>query len=148
MEIKCLPKALFPHFFLCGWILHLFLPNFVVSNCFNSYYLVSSLQLPYGLGIDEGWKLCVLRYTTQALTNLGDARPIVLRPTDLPVAAGYDRAWVQTQSLWWHSWRCSTVPLTTAPPGSLPPFHILLCYSRNLKWIKLRLCHWPTHITP
>uniref|UniRef100_A0AAZ3NY53 Transposable element Tc1 transposase n=1 Tax=Oncorhynchus tshawytscha TaxID=74940 RepID=A0AAZ3NY53_ONCTS len=32
----------------------LFLPNFVVSNCCSSYYLVSSLQLPYGLGRDEG----------------------------------------------------------------------------------------------
>uniref|UniRef100_A0AAZ3QK38 F-box and WD repeat domain containing 5 n=1 Tax=Oncorhynchus tshawytscha TaxID=74940 RepID=A0AAZ3QK38_ONCTS len=30
-----------------------FLPNSVVSNCFSSYYLVSSLQLPYGLGRDE-----------------------------------------------------------------------------------------------
>ena len=35
-------------------ILPLFLPNFMVSNCFSSYYLVSSLQLPYGLGRDEG----------------------------------------------------------------------------------------------
>ena len=35
--------------------LPLFLPNFVVSNCCSSYYLVSSLQLPYGLGRDEGW---------------------------------------------------------------------------------------------
>jgi hypothetical protein len=31
----------------------------------NSYYLVSSLQLPYGLGGDEGRKPCVLRNTTQ-----------------------------------------------------------------------------------
>jgi hypothetical protein len=42
-----------------------FLPNFVVSNCCSSYYLVSLLQLPYGLERDEGWKSCVLRYTTQ-----------------------------------------------------------------------------------
>ena len=54
----------------------------------------------------------------QALPNPGDARPIVHRPTDLPVAAGYDTAWARTQSLWWHSWRCSTAPLTTAPPGN------------------------------
>ena len=32
-----------------------------------------------------------------------DARPIVRRPVDLPVAAGCDRAWARTQSLWWHS---------------------------------------------
>ena len=51
--------------FFCCWILPLFLPNFVVSNCCSSYYLVSSLQLSYGLGRDEGWKSCVLRYTTQ-----------------------------------------------------------------------------------
>ena len=151
--------------------LPLFLPNFVVSNCCSSYYLVSSLQLPYGLGRDEGWKSCVLRYTTQpaalllntariqpgsqphqcvggnavhlatlvsvhcarpdtgvaaaqwdkdiptaqALPNPDDARPIVRRPMDLPVAARL-RAWARTQSLWWHSWRCSTAPLTTAPP--------------------------------
>ena len=31
----------------------------------SSYYLVSSLQLLYGLGRDEGRKPCVLRYTTQ-----------------------------------------------------------------------------------
>ena len=31
----------------------------------SSYYLVSSLQLPYGLGRDEGRKPCVLRNTTQ-----------------------------------------------------------------------------------
>ena len=31
-----------------------FLHNFVVSNCCSSYYLVSSLHLPYGLGRDEG----------------------------------------------------------------------------------------------
>ena len=42
-----------------------FLPNFVVSNCFSSHYLVSSLQLPCGLGRDEGRKPCVLRNTTQ-----------------------------------------------------------------------------------
>ena len=55
--------------------------------------------------------------TDQALPNPGDARPIMRRPTDLPVAAGYDTAWAQTPGLWWHSWRCSTAPLTTAPPG-------------------------------
>jgi hypothetical protein len=37
--------------------------------------------------------------TGQTLPNLDDARPIVRRPTDLPVAAGYDRAWARTQSL-------------------------------------------------
>ena len=148
-----------------------FSPQFHGIQLFSSYYLVSSQQLPYGLGRDEGWKSCVLRYTTQAalllntapsnpeashtnvseetpctwqpwlerctqpatgvagarwdkdfptgqtLPNPEDARPIVCRPTDLPVAAGYDRAWARTQSLWWHSWRCSTAPLTTAPPG-------------------------------
>jgi hypothetical protein len=55
--------------------------------------------------------------TGQALPNPDDARPIVRRPTDLPVTAGCDRAWARNQSLWWHSWRCSTAPLTTAPPG-------------------------------
>ena len=43
--------------------------------------------------------------------------PIVRRPTDLPVAASYDRAWARTQSLWWRNWCCSTALLTTAPPG-------------------------------
>ena len=33
----------------------------MVSNCCSSYYLVSSLHLPYGLGRDEGRKPCVLR---------------------------------------------------------------------------------------
>jgi hypothetical protein len=41
--------------------------------------------------------------TGQALPNPDDGRPIVRCPTDLPVAAGYDRAWARTQSLWWHS---------------------------------------------
>ena len=41
--------------------------------------------------------------TGQTLPDPDDARPIVRRPTDLPVAAGYDRAWARTQSLWWHS---------------------------------------------
>ena len=89
---------------------------FFLPNCFfSSYNVVSSLQLPYELGRDEGRKSCVLRYTTQpsrkphiptgqTLPNPDDARPIVRRPKDLPVAAGYDRAWAQTQSLWWHSW--------------------------------------------
>ena len=31
----------------------------------SSYYLVSSLQLPYWLGRNEGWKSCVLWYTPQ-----------------------------------------------------------------------------------
>ena len=35
--------------------------------------------------------------TEQALPHPGDARPIVHRPMDLPVAAGYDRAWARTQ---------------------------------------------------
>ena len=66
--------------------------------------------------------------TSQPLPNPDDARPIVRRPTDLPVMASYDRAWSRTQSLWWHSWCCSTAPLTTAPPGKQqrehPPIHI------------------------
>jgi hypothetical protein len=41
--------------------------------------------------------------TGQTLPNPDDSRPIVRRPTDLPVAAGCDRAWARTQSLWWHS---------------------------------------------
>ena len=41
--------------------------------------------------------------TGQALPNPDDTRPIVRRPTDLPVVAGCNRAWAQTQSLWWHS---------------------------------------------
>jgi hypothetical protein len=57
--------------------------------------------------------------TGQPLPN-----PIVRRPTDLSVAAGYDRTWARTQSLWWHSWHCSTTPLTTAPPGRLLEKHI------------------------
>jgi hypothetical protein len=44
-----------------------------------------------------------------------------LRPTDLPVAAGCYRA--RTPGLWWHSWCCSTAPLTTAPLGR-PITHI------------------------
>ena len=32
-----------------------------------------------------------------------ETRPIVCRRMDLPVAAACDRAWAQTQSLWWHS---------------------------------------------
>jgi hypothetical protein len=55
--------------------------------------------------------------TNQALPNPDDTSPIVRRPTDLPVAAGYNRAWARIQSLWWYSWHCSTAPLTTAPPG-------------------------------
>ena len=37
--------------------------------------------------------------TGQTLPNPDDARPIVRRPTDLPVAADCDRAWARTQSL-------------------------------------------------
>uniref|UniRef100_A0AAZ3RD89 DENN/MADD domain containing 4A n=1 Tax=Oncorhynchus tshawytscha TaxID=74940 RepID=A0AAZ3RD89_ONCTS len=47
-------------------------------------------------------------------TTLGQ---LCVPPTDHPVVAGCNRAWDRTQSLWWHSWRCSTAPLTTTPPG-------------------------------
>jgi hypothetical protein len=107
-------------------MLPLFLPNFVVSNCFSSYYLVSSLQLPYRLRRDDAQpNLAALLLNTvciqpgsqphqcvggntvhlatlvsnQALPNPDDAGPIVHRPMNLPVAAGYDRAWARTQSL-------------------------------------------------
>ena len=43
----------------------LFSPQFCGIQLFSSYYLVSSLQLPYGLGRDEGRKPCVLRNTTK-----------------------------------------------------------------------------------
>jgi hypothetical protein len=178
--------------FFCCWILPLFLPNFMVSNCCSSYYLVSSLQLLYGLGRDEGWKsssdtqpsqpycfltqhtsnpeasrtnvseatLCTVHLATwvsthctqpatgvtgaqwdkdipndHAFPNPDNARPIVRRPTDLPVTAGYDRAWARTQGLWWHSWHWA--PLTTAPPGRPSAsswYHGLVL--RSLNW-----CH-------
>ena len=35
----------------------------------------------------------------QALPNPDDARPIVLRPTDLPGAAGYNRAWARSSTI-------------------------------------------------
>ncbi|XP_071187506.1 uncharacterized protein [Salvelinus alpinus] len=41
----------------------------------SSYYLVSSLQLPYGLGRDEGREPCVLRNTTQLLLNTARIQP-------------------------------------------------------------------------
>jgi hypothetical protein len=149
-------------FFLCSLkklFYPFFLPNFVASNCCSSYYLVSSLQLPYGSGetkveghassdtqpnqaalllntvrIQLGSQphqcaggntvhlatlasahcarpatgVASARWdkdipTSQTLPNPDDARPIVRRPMDLPVTAGCDRAWAQTQSLWWHS---------------------------------------------
>ena len=37
----------------------------VIYYYYNWYPIVSSLQLPYGLGRDEGQKPCVLRNTTQ-----------------------------------------------------------------------------------
>ena len=86
----------------------------MVSKCCSGYYLVALLQLPYGLGRDEGCMSCVLHYTTHpaglllnparippdhAPPHPDDARPMVRRPTDLPGAAGYDRAWARTQGL-------------------------------------------------
>jgi hypothetical protein len=52
-----------------------------------------------------------------------------------PVAAGYNRACVRTQrtqSLWWHSWRWSTSPLTTAPPGRPQKYVFFLQTSLNV----------------
>ena len=58
----------YKHFYII--IIPLFLPNFVVSNwqlqsCpIGGYSLVSSLQLPYGLGRGKHREPCILRNTT------------------------------------------------------------------------------------
>ena len=43
------------------------------------------------------------RISLPAKPSLTRTTPIVRRPMGLQVAAGFDRAWAQTQSLWWHS---------------------------------------------
>uniref|UniRef100_A0A8C8H3F0 Uncharacterized protein n=1 Tax=Oncorhynchus tshawytscha TaxID=74940 RepID=A0A8C8H3F0_ONCTS len=44
----------------------------------------------------------------------------------LPLALGFIALPLHPHwSLWWHSWHCSTAPLTTAPPGR--PKYELLC---------------------
>jgi hypothetical protein len=55
----------------------------ILSHRFNSRPATGDKDIPTG----------------QALPNPDDARPIVGRPHDLPVATGYDRAWARTQSL-------------------------------------------------
>ena len=53
-------------------------------------------------------------FLTQRASNRDDARPIVRCPTDLPVAAGYDRAWAEPRD---SDGTLMAQPLTTAPPG-------------------------------
>ena len=63
--------------------------------------------------------------------------PYSLFFTDLPVAAGCDRAWARTQSLSWHSWRCSIAPLTTGEAQWHP---ILVIYTCSWPILKTLIC--------